>query len=102
MIQVNDVPLSEVNPWRTTSTRYRLGERIHEFRNPQHGLFRPRFLHPFELDLDETPRDQIYDGEIVTTAAANHRIQMWYFSSNKIPKINNRKNISRVTIIVSL
>lgn len=65
------------------------------------GAFRPRFLHPlyagvnpFDADLDDPQRENIYDSDVITTATPNHRIQVWDISSGDVPTISNpTKNI---------
>lgn len=77
----------------------RLSERLSELRSVSTGgLFRPRFLHPlyagvnpFDADLDDPQREQIYDSDMITTVTPNHRIQVWDISSGVIPVISNRK-----------
>lgn len=100
-VQVNDVPVSDINysPWQPRIQR--LTERLNELRANHPSVFRPRYLHPyynggfpnnpFDSDMDEVPREHIYDGDYVASIAPSHRIQMWKFSCNNIPCISNRK-----------
>lgn len=67
--------------------------------NPRVGLFRPRFLHPlyssvnpFDADLDDPQREQIYDSDMITTVTPNHRVQAWDISNWTVPSISNCKN----------
>ncbi|KAG5878984.1 hypothetical protein JTB14_019641 [Gonioctena quinquepunctata] len=101
LVQVNDVPISEPSPTpfaqRLISQRQRFAERVSELRsNPQMGLFRPRFLHPlyasvnpFDADLDDPQREQIYDSDMITTVTPNHRIQAWDVSDWTVPNIGS-------------
>lgn len=103
-VQVNDIPVSEPSAFaqRLLSHRQRFAERVSELRsNPRVGLFRPRFLHPlyasvnpFDADLDDPQREQIYDSDMITTVTPNHRIQAWDISNWTVPSINNSmKNV---------
>lgn len=95
-VQINDVPISESNStWHTRITQHRY--RLSDLRsNPTGSLFRPRFLHPlyagvnpFDADLDDPQREQMYDGDMILTVTPNHRIQAWDISSGSIPDISN-------------
>ncbi|XP_074040580.1 uncharacterized protein isoform X2 [Leptinotarsa decemlineata] len=94
-VPVMDPPLSPSFAQRLNSHRQRFAERVSELRsNPQMGLYRPRFLHPlyasvnpFDADLDDPQRDQIYDSDMITTVTPNHRIQAWDISDWSIPNI---------------
>lgn len=103
-VHVNDVPVSEPSAFtqRLMVQRQRFAERVSELRsNPRVGLFRPRFLHPlyasvnpFDADLDDPQREQIYDSDMVTTVTPNHRIQAWDISNWTVPAISNSmKNV---------
>lgn len=96
-VQINDVPVSE--PW-APSTRFIQRYRLSDLRNTPSSpnLFRPRFLHPlyagvnpFDADLDDSQREQMYDGDTITTVTPNHRIQAWDISKGIIPDITNCK-----------
>lgn len=97
-VQINDVPISESNSaWHSRLTQHRY--RLSDLRSsPSSNLFRPRFLHPlyggvnpFDADIDDPQREQIYDGDMVLTVTPNHRIQAWDMSNGSIPDISNRK-----------
>ncbi|KAL1494862.1 hypothetical protein ABEB36_010380 [Hypothenemus hampei] len=98
-VQVNDVPVLEPSLYsqRILAHRQRFAERVSELRtNTRGSLFRPRFLHPlyasvnpFDADLDDPQREQIYDSDMVTTVTPNHRIQVWDISEGTIPSIIN-------------
>uniref|UniRef100_A0AAR5Q292 Activating molecule in BECN1-regulated autophagy protein 1 n=1 Tax=Dendroctonus ponderosae TaxID=77166 RepID=A0AAR5Q292_DENPD len=109
-VQVNDVPVSEPSVFSVhrLMAHRRFAERVSELRyssaqraNPRVGLFRPRFLHPlyaslnpFDADLDDPQRDQIYDSDMIATVTPNHRIQVWDISNGQIPGISNSlKNV---------
>ncbi|XP_066139445.1 uncharacterized protein [Euwallacea fornicatus] len=103
-VQVNDVPVTEPFAFaqRLMAHRQRFSERVSELRtNSRVGLFRPRFLHPlyasvnpFDENLDEPQREQIYDSDMVTTVTPNHRIQAWDISDWTVPAISNSmKNV---------
>ncbi|XP_056648885.1 uncharacterized protein LOC130453268 [Diorhabda sublineata] len=100
LVAVNDVPVSEPSSTfaqRLINQRARFAERVSELRsNPQMGLFRPRFLHPlyasvnpFDADLDDPQREQIYDSDMVTTVTPNHRLQAWNVSDWSVPNIGS-------------
>ncbi|ENN72875.1 hypothetical protein YQE_10445, partial [Dendroctonus ponderosae] len=107
-VQVNDVPVSEPSVFSVhrLMAHRRFAERVSELRyssaqraNPRVGLFRPRFLHPlyaslnpFDADLDDPQRDQIYDSDMIATVTPNHRIQVWDISNGQIPGISNYFN----------
>lgn len=101
-VQVNDVPVSDINAirQRLLNQRSRFAERVAELRSNSQmgGLFRPRFLHPlyatvnpFDADLDDSQREQIYDSDMITTVTPNHRIQAWDVSDWSVPNIGSRK-----------
>lgn len=103
---MNDVPVAVSEPLnfshRLITQRQRFAERVSELRsNPNLGLFRPRFLHPlyasvnpFDADLDDPQREQIYDSDMITTVTPNHRIQAWDVSDWNVPAISNGKLIN--------
>ncbi|CAH1105696.1 unnamed protein product [Psylliodes chrysocephalus] len=99
-VQVNDVPVSDINAirQRLLNQRSRFAERVAELRSNSQmgGLFRPRFLHPlyatvnpFDADLDDSQREQIYDSDMITTVTPNHRIQAWDVSDWSVPNIGS-------------
>nr|XP_022918666.1 uncharacterized protein LOC111427675 [Onthophagus taurus]XP_022918667.1 uncharacterized protein LOC111427675 [Onthophagus taurus] len=100
IIQVNDEPITQFPQYQSfqsyLTNRQRMSERFAELRTyPVAGLFRPRFLHPLysgpiDNDLDESVREQLYDtSDMMTPVTPNHRIQVWDFSQNVIPNIND-------------
>lgn len=93
------MPVSESSWAPRFVQRYRLSD----LRNPppSSNLFRPRFLHPlyagvnpFDADLDDSQREQMYDGDTITTVTPNHRIQAWDISKGIIPDITNCKYLN--------
>ncbi|CAG9814525.1 unnamed protein product [Phaedon cochleariae] len=108
-VHVNDVPVTEPTSsfaQRLMSQRQRaVADRMSELRSNQQppgggggggGLFRPRFLHPFyasvnpfDADLDDAHRDQVYDSDMVTTVTPNHRIQAWDVADWSVPNIGS-------------
>ncbi|CAG9771902.1 unnamed protein product [Ceutorhynchus assimilis] len=104
-IQVNAGPVPEPESFsqRLMSHRQIFAERVSELRSNQaaRGLFRPRFLHPlyasvnpFDSDLDDPQREQMYDSDVITTVTPNHRIQAWDISNWTVPSISNSiKNV---------
>ncbi|XP_050307428.1 uncharacterized protein LOC126744130 [Anthonomus grandis grandis] len=98
-VQVNDVPVAFE---QRMLSRQNFADTFSQLRsNPRVGLFRPRFLHPlyasvnpFDADLDDLQREQIYDSDMITTATPNHRIQAWEISNWMVPTISNSlKNV---------
>ncbi|CAG9864366.1 unnamed protein product [Phyllotreta striolata] len=96
-VQVNDVPVTEPTPFQRMN-RTRFAERVSALRSSSQigGLFRPRFLHPlyssvnpFDADLDDPQREQIYDSDMITTVSPNHRIQCWDASDWSVPNIGS-------------
>lgn len=97
---MNDVPISDAN-----STFNPRSWNRHRFNVSASGLFRPRFLHPlysgvnpFDADLDDPQRDQIYENDVITTVTPNHRIQVWDISTGVIPVISNRKYVFNIVL----
>lgn len=100
-VQINDVPVSEPHEiplfsQRLHTQRQRFAERVNVLRSLP-SMFRPRFLHPlydranpFEVDLEDLPREQVYENDI-TTMTPNHRIQAWDISNWTVPDITDDK-----------
>ena len=93
-VQINDVPVSQYQAnSRNIMSRQRLSDRLSELRI--HGnLFRTRYLHPlynnpYDSELDDFVREQIYNNEIITTSTSHQRIQMWPFGGGVLPRIHN-------------
>ncbi|XP_076270670.1 uncharacterized protein LOC143202769 isoform X2 [Rhynchophorus ferrugineus] len=93
-VQVNDVPVSEPSFVAQRLLNHR--QRMSDLRNPRAGIYRPRFLHPlyahvnpFDADLDDPQREQIYDSDMIATVTPNHRIQAWDISNWTIPSISS-------------